>query len=95
MWPLTYGLPSRWPLRQGPEGDLPLVPPNIRAAAADAEGNLWVSLMPPFTYVFDRYGDKKRTLQFSAITGIIAPVSLSFSPAGRLLVAPGLYEFRP
>lgn len=91
---LVAGLPSRWPRRQGPDGDLPLVPPNIRAAVADADGNLWISLTPPFTYVYDRYGDKKRTVQFSAATGVVAPVGLSFSPGGRLLVAPGLYEFR-
>ena len=91
---IVAGLPTRWPRRQTPDGDMPLVPPNIRAAAADAQGNLWISLLPPFTYVFDRYGDKKRTVQFKGATGIVAPVSLSFSPAGRLLVAPGLYEFR-
>ncbi len=90
---IVANLPARWPRRESPEGDLPLVTPNVRAAAADAHGNLWVSLMPPFTYVYDRYGDKKRTVQFRGATGILAPVSLSFSPAGRLLVAPGLYEF--
>jgi hypothetical protein len=90
---LVAGLPARWPRRQGPDGDLPLVTPNIRTAAADREGNLWISLIPPFTYVYDSYGDKKRTVQFTGPTGIVAPVSLAFSPGGRLLVAPGLYEF--
>jgi hypothetical protein len=90
---IVAGLPARWPRRQGPEGDLPLVPPNIRTAAADRDGSLWISLMPPFTYVYDIYGDKKRTVQFTGATGVVAPVSLAFSPAGRLLVAPGLYEF--
>jgi hypothetical protein len=68
--------------------------PNIRTAVADRNGNLWISLMPPFTYVYDAYGDKKRTVQFKAVTGTIAPVGLAFSPGGRLLVAPGCYEFK-
>jgi hypothetical protein len=91
---IIASLPARWPTRQTPDGDMPLVPPNVRAAVADAAGNLYISLMPPFTYVYDRYGDKKRTVQFRAVTGVVAPVSLAFSPQGRLLVAPGLYEFR-
>lgn len=91
---IVAALPARWPRRTGPDGDLPLVPPNIRAAVADANGHLWISLIPPFTYVYDRYGDKERTVQFRAATGVVAPVSLAFSPSGRLLVAPGLYEFR-
>lgn len=91
---IVAGLPSRWPRRQGPEGDLPLLTPNIRAAAAASNGHLWISLTPPFTYVYDRYGDKQRTVQFSGATGVVAPVSLSFAPGGRLLVAPGLYEFQ-
>jgi hypothetical protein len=91
---LIAALPARWPRRQTPEGDLPLVTPNVRAAAGDRDGNLWISLMPPFTYIYDRHGDKKRTVQFSGATGIVAPVSLSFSPAGHLLIAPGLFEFR-
>jgi len=70
------------------------VMPNIRTATADTDGNLWISLMPPFTYVYDAYGDKTRTVQFKAVTGVLAPVGLSFSPTGRLLVAPGCYEFK-
>lgn len=93
--PLVAALPTTWPRRQTPDGELPLVMPNVRTAAADPSGNLWISLMPPVTYVYDRTGDKKRTVRFKAATGVVAPVGLSFSPAGRLLVAPGCYEFRP
>lgn len=91
--PLIAAIPTSWPRRQTPDGELPLVMPNIRTAAADRNGNLWISLMPPFTYVYDAYGDKRRTLQFKAATGTIAPVGLAFSPTGSLLVAPGCYEF--
>jgi hypothetical protein len=92
--PLIAAIPTSWPRRQTPEGELPLVMPNIRTAAADRDGNLWISLMPPFTYVYDSYGDKKRTLQLKAATGTLAPLGLSFSPSGRLLVAPGCFEFK-
>lgn len=91
---IVVALPSRWPRRTPPQGDLPLVMPNVRTAVADRAGNLWISLMPPFTYVYDAYGDKKRTVQFKGATGIIAPSGLAFSPRGRLLVTPGLYEFK-
>jgi hypothetical protein len=93
--PLVASIPTSWTRRRTPDGELPLVMPTIRTAAADADGNLWISLMPPYTYVYDAYGDKKRTVQFKAVTGVIAPVGLSFSPAGRLLIAPGCYEFKP
>ncbi len=92
---LIASLPGTWPRRQTPDGELPLVMPNIRTAAADGNGNLWVSMMPPVTYVYDRFGEKVRTVQFKGATGILAPVGLSFSPSGRLLVAPGCYEFTP
>lgn len=93
--PLLGAIPTTWPRRQTPDGELPLVMPNIRTAAADRDGNLWISLMPAFTYVYDEVGDKRRTVQFKTVTGIVAPVGLSFSPAGHLLVAPGCYEFAP
>jgi hypothetical protein len=91
--PFIAALPESWPRR--PDGELPLMTPTVRTAAADASGNLWISLMPPFTYVYDTTGEKRRTVQFRAATGIVAPVSLSFTRAGRLLVAPGLFEFSP
>ncbi len=68
--------------------------PTIRAAAVDRDGQLWISFVVPFTYVYDRDGDKTRTVQFRA-AGIFAPSSLFFAKNGRLLVTPGLYEFDP
>jgi hypothetical protein len=85
-------MPNAWPRRRTDEGELPIVQPAIRAAAADADGNLWVSLTAPFTYVYDGAGDKRRTIQFRA-AGLIAPRSLFFTHDRRLLVAPGCYAF--
>jgi hypothetical protein len=34
------------------------VPPLVRTAAIDREGGLWVAFTVPYTYVFDRDGDK-------------------------------------
>jgi sugar lactone lactonase YvrE len=58
----------------------------------DADGGLWISLASPFTYAYDRDGNKRRTVQFHA-AGVIAPTSLFFTTDGRLLVAPGCYAF--
>ena len=88
---VVAALPGRWP-RQSAEGELPLVRPTIRAAAVDGGGNLWVSFVAPFTYVFDPDGDRIRTVQFGG-AGAVLPGSLFFSPRGQLLVTPGLYEF--
>jgi hypothetical protein len=55
---------------------------------------LWIALVVPFTYVYDRDGDKVRTVQFRA-AGILSPNSFFFARNGRLLVTPGLYEFAP
>jgi ABC-type multidrug transport system fused ATPase/permease subunit len=85
-------LPTKWPKRQTSEGELPLVTPTIRTAAADRAGNLWIAFVLPYTYVYDRDGDKARTVQFRA-AGIMAPNSLFFGQNGRVLVTPGLYEF--
>jgi hypothetical protein len=90
-------LPTSWPTRKIGDGTYPLVPPVVRAAAVSPEGDLWVSLLPPFTYVYDVAGDKKRTVTFEA-TGALSPTSLFFSRASggtRLLVTPGCYEFGP
>jgi hypothetical protein len=87
-------LPARWPARRNDEGDvLPLVPPAVRAAAVDHEGRLWISLMQPYTYVYDRSGDKIRTVQFRG-ADVLSPSSLFFTKDGRILVTPGCYEFR-
>jgi hypothetical protein len=86
------GLPTKWPKRRTSEGEMPLVTPTIRTAAVDHAGNLWIAFVLPYTYVYDRDGDKARTVQFRA-AGIIAPNSLFFGQNGRVLVTPGLYEF--
>jgi hypothetical protein len=89
-------MPSRWPRRKAEGGtELPVVPPLVRTAAVDAEGNLWVSLASlPYTFVYDPSGEKAQVVQFEA-AGTLSPVSLFFAPSGRLLVAPGCYEFNP
>jgi hypothetical protein len=87
-------LPTIWPKRKTDEGELPVVQPTVRTAAVDRAGNLWVSFVVPYTYVFDRDGDKVRTVQFRA-AGIVAPNALSFGRNDRLLVTPGLYAFEP
>lgn len=88
-------LPTQWPQRRTPEGDvIPLVPPTVRTAAVDRQGRLWVSLMQPYTYVYDQQGEKIRTVQFRG-ANLIAPDSLFFTKDGRVLVTPGLYEFKP
>lgn len=89
---LVARLPTTWPRRKTAEGELPLVSPTVRAAGVDPAGNLWVSFVLPYAYVYDRDGDKIRTLQFRA-AGIMSPNSLFFGRNGRLLVTPGLYEF--
>jgi hypothetical protein len=89
---LIAGLPTRWPRRQTSEGELPIVTPTIRTAAVDPDGRLWIAFTVPYTYVFDRDGDKIRTVQFRA-AGIMTPSSLFFGKDGKLLITPGLFEF--
>ena len=84
--------PTAWPRRQTESGEFPVVRPIVRAAAADASGSLWISLDVPFTYVYDRRGDKQRIVQFRA-TGLLSPSNLSFTPSGRLLATPGCHLF--
>ena len=91
---LIANQPTQWPRRVVDDHEIPFVSPVIRAAAVDAKGQLWMAMAPSFTYVYDRDGDKVRTVQFSA-AGIINPTSLSFTQRGRLLVTPGCYEFDP
>lgn len=87
-------MPSRWPSRRNDEGDvLPLVPPVIRAAGVDHQGRLWISLMQPYTYVYDASGEKIRTVQFRG-ADLLSPSSLFFTRDGRVLVTPGCYEFK-
>lgn len=91
--PLVASLPTSWRRRARGSGEVPLVSPTVRAAAVDAAGQLWVSFVVPYTYVYDRDGDKIRTVQFRG-AGLIAPRSLCFGTKGQLLVTPGLLEFR-
>ena len=87
-------LPTVWPPRRTQEGDLiPVVPPTVRTAGVDRQGNLWISLMVPYTYVYDAAGDKIRTVQFKG-ADILTPNSLFFTKDGRVLVTPGCYVFR-
>jgi hypothetical protein len=92
--PLLANLPTTWFRRKTSEGELPLVTPVIRSAAVDAGGRLWIAFVTPHVYVYDRDGDKIRSLQLRA-AGFLAPSSLSFGKDGRLLVTPGLVEFKP
>lgn len=87
-------LPTKWPTRRIEDREVPFIIPTVRTAAVDARGQLWVSLILPYTYVYDTHGDKARTVQFQA-AGIISPTSLFFTRNGRLLVTPGCYEFDP
>jgi hypothetical protein len=89
---LVAALPVRWPTRQTSDGELPLVTPTIRTAAVDPAGQLWIAFVVPYTYVYDRDGDKVRTVQFRA-AGLVTPNSLFFGRNGRILVTPGLFEF--
>jgi len=86
-------LPTIWPRRQDETGrELPLILPTVRAAAVAPNGDLWVSLSVPYTYVYDRHGEKVRTVQFQA-AGTVSPDSLFFDSRDRLLVTPGCYIF--
>ena len=90
--PVVQQMPKKWPRRTVDGTELPLVVPNVRTAAIDGAGNLWVAFLTPFTYVFDGTGEKIRTVQFRA-AGLIAPSSFFFTAKGTLLVTPGCYEF--
>jgi hypothetical protein len=86
-------LPTTWKRHRVDEGEYPLVLPSIYAAAADASGQLWLSLAVGTTYVYDAAGDKVRAVQFRPPGGTLAPTGMSFTPNGRLLVTPGCYAF--
>lgn len=91
--PVIANLPTTWRRRRTAEGEVPLVSPTIRAAAVDPAGNLWISFVLPYTYVYDSDGDKTRVLQLRG-AGVVSPSSLFFGKGGRLLITPGLLEFR-
>lgn len=91
--PFLRTLPTTWaPRGAGARGELPLVPASVRAAAVDSDGQLWISLAVPYTYVYDTAGDKRRAIQFRA-AGIISPSNFFFTKGNRLLVTPGCYAF--
>lgn len=85
-------LPTTWPTRTLKGREFPIVPPTVTTAAVDPQGQLWISLAVPFTYVYDASGNKTRTVQFRG-AGIIAPTSFWFAKGNRLLVTPGCYEY--
>jgi hypothetical protein len=87
-------LPSRWPSRRVGDREVPYVAPTVRTAAVSRQGELWIGLTVPYTYVYDAHGDKSRTVQFTA-TGVFSPTSMSFTRSGHLLVTPGCYEYDP
>jgi hypothetical protein len=87
--PFLEQMPTTWRRRPG---EIPIVPAIVRTAAVDRDGNLWISLAVPYTYVYDSTGDKRRTLQFRA-AGVIAPTSFFFTRDRRVLVTPGCYAF--
>ena len=87
--PFLGKMPTTWTRRRG---EIPIVPAMVRTAAVDSDGNLWIALVAPFTYVYDSAGDKRRTLQFRA-AGLISPTSFFFTRNSRVLVAPGCYAF--
>jgi hypothetical protein len=94
--PLIAALPTVWARRpdESARRDLPLVTPAVRTAAVDPAGNLWIALVQPYTYVYDGDGNRTRVVQFRG-AGTVAPASLFFTAANRVIVAPGCYEFRP
>lgn len=92
--PIVRALPSTWPRARsaGADRELPLVSPNVQTAAAAPDGSLWIALSLPYVYVFDETGDKVRAVELYG-KGPIAPSSLAFTRAGKLLVTPDGYEF--
>lgn len=92
MDPYVGRMPTTWPRRRAGNTELPIVPAMVRTAGVDREGNLWISLVAPYTYVYDPAGDKRRTLQFRA-AGIIAPTSVFFTRDRRVMITPGCYAF--
>jgi hypothetical protein len=85
-------LPAKWLARSAAQGEAAVVTPSARAASVDRDGNLWISLAAPFTYVYDRGGDKRRVVQFRG-AGTLAASSLFFTRDNRILVTPGCYIF--
>jgi len=85
-------IPTTWPTRPAGSASVPLVPTLVRTAAVDRSGRVWISLGEPFTYVYDRTGERIRTVQFRG-AGVVEPTSFFFTPDNRILITPGCYEF--
>ena len=86
-------LPTTWPRRTDEGGrEIPVIPPTVRTAAVDPDGNLWIALNVPYVYVYDPRGEKIRTVRLRG-AGPVQPISLFFPSPNRLLVTPGCYEF--
>lgn len=90
--PHVLTMPTQWPLRTADGLTYPLVTPMVHTAAVDPAGNLWIATLTSHVYVFDPEGEKVATVQLVG-AGPLMPNSLWFTREGRLLVAPGLYEF--
>ncbi len=88
----VQNLPTTWKRHRTDAGEIPLVLPTVYTAAADAAGNLWVSLAVGVTYIYDTAGDKRRAVQFEAARPLL-PTGLWFTRTGRVLVTPGCYAF--
>jgi len=93
---IVNALPTTWEQRKDKRQHLiPVIPPVVRAAAVDRSGGLWISFVGiDRTYVYRADGEKARTVLFEG-AGTVVPSCLFFSSTGRLLVAPGCYEFNP
>jgi hypothetical protein len=85
--------PSVWPQRlsQG-GGEWPAVRAVVRTAAVDPHGDLWVALADGVIYLYSSDGEKIGVVQLRA-AGPLAPTSLFFASASRLMVTPGCYIF--
>jgi hypothetical protein len=90
--PHVMTMPTEWPMRTVDGLTFPFVTPLVRTAAVDPRGNLWIATITSHVYVFDSEGEKLATYQLIG-AGPLMPDALWFAPDGRLLVAPGLYEF--
>lgn len=90
--PHVMTMPTEWPMRTVDGLTFPFVTPLVRTAAVDPQGNLWIATITSHVYVFAPDGEKVATYQLIG-AGPLMPDSLWFAPDGRLLVAPGLYEF--
>ena len=92
MDPYVGRMPTTWPRRREGGTEIPIVPALVRTAGVDRDGNLWISLVAPYTYIYDPAGDRRRTLQFRG-AGIVAPTHFFFTRDRRVIVSPGCYAF--